>query len=166
MSLILLFASLVRDAAVLSGLLMIASLPPQNPDFASKFCGFTGQVHSVLQYLWLKCLDHSFEFSDTEYDLHSTKCMILSTFNSHFADWKEILSQPRELCWCFRMVLPCLRNWSTMELLITSCHIQDSACSTLVGWALGSCYGHCHWWCSHGIESCGCGALTWEGMPR
>lgn len=33
----------------------------QNPNFASKFCGFTGQVHSVLQYLWLKCLDHSFE---------------------------------------------------------------------------------------------------------
>ena len=83
----------------------------QNPNFASKFCGFTGQVHSVLQYLWLKCLDHSFEFSDTEYDLHSTKC-ILSTFDPHFNDWKEILSQPRELCWCFRMVLPCLRNWS------------------------------------------------------
>lgn len=57
----------------------------QNPNFASKFCGFTGQVHSVLQYLWLKCLDHSFEFSDTEYDLHATKC-ILSTFDPHFND--------------------------------------------------------------------------------
>ena len=98
---------------------------------ASKSCGFTGQVHSVLQYLSLKCLDHSFDFFDTERDLHSTKC-ILSTLDPHFADWKEILSPTKGtllvVSHCFAMSEKLIFHWTAY------CFMSHSRFSIFNGW--------------------------------